>query len=386
MRMAADEVASLLCFDASEWRRVLGIRRWLYWIFAIAVIFVLAQFVQDAVAHLQLARQTGQWQDDFWSYSLHLTAEAVSCVIPLMLVVMFPAIHLTAQQFSDGVAALRAAVATRDARVVQPATRFVARLETEPVPQLPASFGSFRQPNDSLAEEEGLIGGFLLLMGLTLCVASVAVTLPLLDAPGAPIFLAVLFLLGLSISGWGAAGLRRWWLLRRPFVVHADELGLRWTTYVPRRREHVLPWSEIRSFVLMAYSPDTALGWPTSRVAFFAMGRDQALAWAAHRRMSEQILGVSDDLCRLILDRASTVLLDLTKSSQLLAPQRWGRRYAEAAAILRQPGPDGTVLWPDMPPPLTRGGFVRASALTVSPLLLLGAFYLLGHILQLLHR
>lgn len=112
------------------------------------------------------------------------------------------------------------------------------------------------------------------------------------------------------------------------------------------------------------------------------MGHGHTLAWAAHRRMPEQILGASDDLSRMILERTETTLLDLTKGADRLAPQRWGRRYAEAAAIFRQPDPNSTVLWPDMPPPLTRSGFIRALVLTASPLLLLAAFYLLGHILQ----
>lgn len=382
--MAADEVASLLCFDTEESRRVLRIWLWLRWLFAVLALFALVQFLHNAVGHLLLARQTGQWDANYWNYFLILSGDALWCVVALMLVVMIPATHLTARQLAGGVAALRAAVESRDARIVQPAAEFTARLETEiePMPPLPASFGPFRQPIDSLAQFDGAVGGVFLPMGLTLCVASVAVTLPTWNVPGAPIFLAALFLLGVPIIGWGVASLRRWWLLRRPFVVHADELGLHWTTHMPRHREHVLPWSEVHSFVLMSYTPDTPLSWPTSHVAFFAMGRDQRLAWGAHRRVSEQILGASDDLCRMILNRTGTILLDLTKGAQLLVPQRWGRRYAEAAATFSQPGPGGTVLWPDMPPPLTRGGFVRALALTASPLLLLAAFYLLGHMLQ----
>ncbi|HEV2460284.1 MAG TPA: hypothetical protein VGS80_18150, partial [Ktedonobacterales bacterium] len=284
---------------------------------------------------------------------LQIIAGFLQSVVPLAYVVLVPLLRVSAKQLAGGALALRAAAAARDSLLAPVAETLSRTLEQEPVPILPAQFGPLHRPNRALASDEALSGGFLLFIGVVfLPVLVIAIAATPMTAYSDDWQLAFLILccaaIGVAAVAFGAIFLRQAWRMRCPQVVTADELGLHWMRFYPRRREVHLPWSEISSFFTVAYLSGLATSW-----AFVVNGSNASLAWHVQLRAEDDILLASDQLSSIVLARTRLPLLDLSKAAELAGTSRTERRYKEAVELYGAPNSAGGPLWPDMLPPVS---------------------------------
>jgi hypothetical protein len=168
--------------------------------------------------------------------------------------------------------------------------------------------------------------------------------------------------------------------IRRPLIVSADDIGLRWTPPGRGAAEAHIRWSEACSFFLVQYI-ETVAG-IYRHIAFVLDAPDTTLIWDERTTNKPEILGVSDSLCALILARTGLPLRDLTGIAVRLTSPRWKPAYASLPEAFWQalPGDDPTL--PTLPIPTTRWKVSRPALYVALPmLLLLAALSAVGFIL-----
>ncbi|HEU5439018.1 MAG TPA: hypothetical protein VFU88_06990 [Ktedonobacterales bacterium] len=371
--MAVESVVGLIDLRPREMRKVQGILRWYRWALAIGAVGIVVVAFHAALAALQSAWRTGEWEIDFFDQLLLLGVGIVQSMPLLLRAVLVPVARVTAKQVAGGAVALRLAAEARDTRLASHARELTEALEKEPVPALSASFGPFQRPNGDLASDKALAAAFLLLFGFLALAVAVIVGISSDDLTARLVIGVVCGVFGAGTSAWGVAFARQARSLRRPFRIEADELGLRWTRTYPGKRQNQVPWGEMRSIFIISY-----LRGLRTHYALVVDARSATLAWEVRAGDSDARLADSDRLTRLVLARTKLPLLDLSKAAELITTQRWKRSYADAAGIFKSPAPSGPPLWPEMPRPVSRRKLVAAVAACFLPLLLLPILYGVG--------
>lgn len=176
-------------------------------------------------------------------------------------------------------------------------------------------------------------------------------------------------LVGLAAILLGIVLLRIAKHIRRPLIVSADEIGLRWTPPGRGAAETQIRWSEARSFFVAQYI-QTVSG-IHRHVAFVLDAPDATLIWDERTTNKPEVLGVSDSLCALILDRTGLPLRDLTGIAVKLTAPRWKPAYASLPEAFWQPLPGDDPTLPTLPAPTTHWKLARPALYVALPMLLL---------------